>query len=326
MKVFIANFGRENYAWPDCLSRGTVATMNVVAAQPMWEAGDRESYIDFQLRGATARGVKPTRAVASRWFNLMTIINETEGDLWIHKDKDQIWWTISSDRPSAFETHVEPVGRKNEVVICHKPCQPWSKVSRIGNRLEWSTLHPKAKDFLSTESTLQKLSEEYADYAIALINGDDLTFWHGLPKWQRKAKNSKTTTAVIFNPRQKSVAIMARTATSTTYYANGQEVVRTVKNKDLLIPDLEFEPYINSLLDEQDGLCAISGLPLQFHGSEDDKAMLCSLDRIDSSKHYEYGNLQIVCQFLNMWKGARDNTEFCRLIDILQQGSPVAET
>lgn len=73
-------------------------------------------------------------------------------------------------------------------------------------------------------------------------------------------------------------------------------------------------------------LCAISGLSLRFHGAEDDKAMLCSRDRIDSSKHYEYDNLQVVCQFLNMWKGARDNAEFFRLIDILQQGSPVAQT
>jgi hypothetical protein len=27
MEVFIAKFGREDYAWPDCLARSTIATM-----------------------------------------------------------------------------------------------------------------------------------------------------------------------------------------------------------------------------------------------------------------------------------------------------------
>ena len=31
MRVFIYNFGRENYEWPICRHRGTVATMNDVA-------------------------------------------------------------------------------------------------------------------------------------------------------------------------------------------------------------------------------------------------------------------------------------------------------
>jgi hypothetical protein len=33
-KVYIANFGRENYEWLFCLEKSTVATMNAEAAQP----------------------------------------------------------------------------------------------------------------------------------------------------------------------------------------------------------------------------------------------------------------------------------------------------
>lgn len=95
MKVFIANFGRENYAWPDCLARNSVATMNHVDGQALWAAGDREGYIETRMRGKTARGISPTRPVASRWFNLMTIIHETEGDIWVHRERDQLWWTTS---------------------------------------------------------------------------------------------------------------------------------------------------------------------------------------------------------------------------------------
>jgi hypothetical protein len=43
-----------------------------------------------------------------------------------------------------------------------------------------------------------------------------------------------------------------------------------------------------------------------------------SLDRIVSSKHYEPGNLQLVCKFVNQWKGAMADEEFIRLIALLR--------
>ena len=102
MKVYIANFGRQNYEWPICRERGTVATMNAVDAQKFWEANDRDGYISTRMANdTTAAGKKPTKATASRWFNLMTIVAETAGDLWVHRDKDELWWTTSrSDAPS----------------------------------------------------------------------------------------------------------------------------------------------------------------------------------------------------------------------------------
>lgn len=38
----------------------------------------------------------------------------------------------------------------------------------------------------------------------------------------------------------------------------------------------------------------------------EDPEMLCSLDRIDSNGHYERGNLQIVCRFVNRWSDSVD--------------------
>jgi hypothetical protein len=49
-------------------------------------------------------------------------------------------------------------------------------------------------------------------------------------------------------------------------------------------------------------------------GDDADPELSCSLDRIDSSAHYERGNLQIVCKFANRWKGASDNDKFLTLI------------
>jgi hypothetical protein len=92
-----------------------------------------------------------------------------------------------------------------------------------------------------------------------------------------------------------------------------------MKNKDLFMTRAELEKHIAQLLDIQENRCALTGIPFQFHGSHSDKALRPSLDRIDSLGHYETGNLQVVCQFVNFWKGATSDAEFRRLLLLVQQ-------
>jgi hypothetical protein len=146
-------------------------------------------------------------------------------------------------------------------------------------------LHPRAQEFLFTEGTLQQLKPANADYALALIDGGDLSPWYDLREWQAKAIKRKHNPGITFNSRQKSIAYMAMVAKGTVAASNGQQVLRTIKNKELRIPANQLEPYLFALLETQEGLCAITGLQLQYHGEEDDKEMLCSLDRIDSDGH-----------------------------------------
>ncbi len=80
----------------------------------------------------------------------------------------------------------------------------------------------------------------------------------------------------------------------------------------------ELETHIKSLLDIQDNRCALTGIPFHFHGPNTDKKLRPSPDRIDSNGHYEMGNIQLVCQFINFWKGAEDNDEFKRLLAIVR--------
>ena len=321
MKVFIANFGRENYEWPSCLARGTVATMNDVAVQGLWEAGDRESYIQARMKGKTAAGIAPTRPVASRWFNLMTIIAQTDGDIWIHREKNQLWWTTSRSDPPTFEPKVEADRDMRNVIVCHKPCNPWTDENKMGNRLDWNGLHPRAREFLFTEGTLQQLGDDNAEYALALINGDNLSRWHSRSDWKAKEEGARGKRGVvtIFNAKQRAAARMAMTARDTVASANGQQVLRTMKNKELRFPsEFELEKYLIGWLELQEGLCAITGLSLQYDGEFHDAEMLCSLDRIDSDGHYEVGNLQIVCRFVNRWKGNGDDSGFRRLIQVVR--------
>lgn len=73
-----------------------------------------------------------------------------------------------------------------------------------------------------------------------------------------------------------------------------------------------------SALGLQGNHCALTGIPFQFHGADADKNLLPSLDRIDSDGHYEAGNLQVVCQFINFWKGSGDKEDFRRLLTLVR--------
>ena len=65
----------------------------------------------------------------------------------------------------------------------------------------------------------------------------------------------------------------------------------------------------------------MTGLKLQYRGEHDDLELLCSLDRVDSDRHYEAGNLQIVCRFVNRWKNNGADAEFRRLVKLVQNST-----
>jgi hypothetical protein len=128
----------------------------------------------------------------------------------------------------------------------------------------------------------------------------------------------------ILGGREKSIIAMRLSIETTVKNSNGQIVQRTVKNKETSMTPKELEALIESLLDIQENRCALTGIAFQFHGQGADKNLLPSVDRKDSNGHYEAENLQIVCQFINFWKGASDNEEFKRLL-IMVRGMEAME-
>ncbi len=338
MNVYIGNFGSGNWAWPECLRRSAIATMNDMRTHYLWESGDREGYIAESMRSLrTQKGVPPDRVLASRWFNLGNQLRDTQGDLWIHHQKDQasqkdyLWWTVSTAQPIELEEADDPdyLPAIVRTMVYFKPCLPWSNTDKKGRSLEWPGLHPKAKDFLSTEATFQMLSKDYALYAQALVDGEDLTAWNNLPIWRAKADRAGRGVVRSFTveeiaaqnaaERMRHTADrMIRTAKDTAMQS-GQEIIAITKDKQFRLgTDRQAVDYALDLMRLQEGRCALTGIRLLLDGDPGDDQLRYSLDRIDSSRHYERGNLQVVCRFVNRWKGAMDSEEFKRLLLLLR--------
>lgn len=322
-KIYIANFGISNALWPRCLTNSYVETFSHSSALPFVQNDDKIGFIVNAMKNEwTARGVRPNKGTACRWYNVSKIFESTSADIWIHRCDDDIWWTISLPQPysiSFHPSHAPEALSGEEVFHTSKPTMAWSCKDLSGRRLSWKGAHPKARHFLTTEATLQCLSEDYASYALAMILGADLSEWHNQPYWKKVLLESRKGEVTVSTAKQNAAYEMALTAWNTTRNSNGQSVEKTVKNKDFGFASvLELEAFVHQLLDIQEGICAISGLPLQYRESCEDSAMFCSLDRIDSNGHYERGNLQVVCRFINKWKSNTVDEEFRRLLRVVR--------
>jgi len=325
MNVYIANFGTGNWAWKDCLQRSTIAVMDDVRVHPYWQRGDREGYVAEAMRVLQSKsGTPPIRGVATRWFNVPTVMTQTAGDLWVHREKEQVWWTESLHQPATYEVMADPDprGAPNEIFVYHKLCKPWSSNTRKGGSLLWAAIHPKAREFLFTEGTCQQLAPDNAIYAQALIDGNDLSSWHSRSDWRAKEDRSGKGAVKVFNPIELSAARMADTAWQTVAQSGKMSIVTAKDKRGIFSTKRELEAYVVALIESQERLCALTGMTMLLDSFDGDSELRCSLDRIDSSGHYEAGNLQVVCKFANRWKGASENSGFKRLVEMIRASGP----
>ncbi len=307
--------------WPQCLESSTVSIFNESNADLFWQNDDREGYIRYSIANTlTLHNVPPTRMLASRWFNLPKIVTESSGDLWIHREHDDIWWTVTTDAEAVSTLAEAPSGvRKAErIVLYSKPCQLWSNQDQRGRRLNWNALHAKARTFLFAEGTLQQLSTDNAAYARTLIEGNSLSDWHEQPEWKATESKAGRGAVTVADARQKAILNMVISAQDTARNSNGQTVQRVLKNKEFRFPDRQTaERYVSDLMGANGDLCALTGVPLRYD-AEAPSDFRPSLDRKDSSGHYEPENLQVVCWFVNRWKNDGDDASFRSLIEVVR--------
>lgn len=121
----------------------------------------------------------------------------------------------------------------------------------------------------------------------------------------------------VLGARARAIVNMRLSIERTAAQANGQSVLRFLRNKDLLLDARSLEKLLERLMDVQENCCALTGIPFQFDGG--DPNLLPSPDRIDSQGHYDEGNIQVVCRFVNFWKGATPNDEFLRLLHFVRR-------
>ena len=323
-KVYIANFGHENYLWKDCREHDTLGMFQSEDLQPFWSDQDREGYVAHCIATRkTAAGKVMTATVAGRWFNLGTEFLATSGDVWSHHDEGALWWTIS--KPDEVTTSLEAAGpgrpAGDKVYVLRKPARPWSNANDRGAVLAWDGLHARAREFLFLEGTFHALVDDNAEFVLALIAGDDLGPWYSRPDWKAKEDKAGKGPVITFDGWKVSAVNLANIARATVAGSNGQQVLRTVKNKEIRFASIgELVQYIVDLIAEQKGRCALTGLAMQQFGRETDGELLCSLDRKNSDGHYERGNLQVVCRFANRWKSDGTDQEFRRLIALVRAG------
>ena len=320
-KVFIANFGFQNNIWESCLNGNNVATMNDVDTQQYWKNGDKEGFIQCCLNSKTATSGKPVgRSTASRWYNLMTIISGSSGDIWLHRAKDILWWTetLPDDPIINLEVDPDPNPGFPNFYVCRKPCKPWRSTDESGRPLLWNSIHPKAKYFLHTEATLQQLRGENPNYVLELLKGNGLSEWHDQGEWQEVLRDSSKGMVGLLSAKELSIDSMIINAEEAAR-DSGKERRTIAKEKKVTFGDRkEFKNFIHKKIKEQEGLCALTNIPLEFKGTHTDENYLCSLDRIDSNGHYEPNNLQLVCRFINFWKSDRNNEMFQRQIELIK--------
>ena len=234
-------------------------------------------------------------------------------------DKDRLRWGLTSGEPVSRRDQPNDWGQP--AIVFRRPMIDGWRGDSVGG-VPLSNLHPKARDLSINRATLNEVVTN-TDYFRALILDEDTATWERDPEWAAKASASdwkpKDRGRILLEVRRKlqtplvleiadffedEVKRMADTALQTAANANGQTVLRVVKEKHCPLSRAELEAEIHRLLKAADFRCALTGYV--FRAGNTNPHLRPSLDRIDSGKHYEYGNLQVVTRAANFYKSASD--------------------
>lgn len=280
-----------------------------------WSRGNRDAYLDLERKvakpGATEQVIKGN---ATTWFNASNKLAQSEGDIWISRREGYVWWGETTSEPVKYTPH-QHAKRNVPVVAIGKPVHEWSNETKNGKPLPWNGIHPKGQDMLFARRAIVPIKNDRAAYVRALISGDDLSHWHQQKEWE--AKLGHFTLLHDIDSDEQALLRMMASIQKTVSNSNGQIVQKTIKEKKLKnCTAEEMHIHLRQLMKTQNGVCKITGIKMHRYGQKDqDDDLLPSPDRIDSSGHYEIGNMQIVCRFINFWKLAQDNGRFQELLE-----------
>lgn len=187
---------------------------------------------------------------------------------------------------------------------------------KVRGRCDWDGY----SDFLAAIVAVQAaLQAKLPGDDVALIDAHSFCWMLAtMPVEETVSGNGTLARGVILGDREVSITMMRMSVQQTVKHSNGQIVERRLKDKELRLNPEALTNYIRELLDLQENRCALTGLPLRFGGRDPNNPYLPSLDRKDSDGHYELGNLQVVCKFVQFWKGSSPDEEFRELLQAVR--------
>jgi hypothetical protein len=272
-------------------------------------------------------GNAPDSAVAVWRRSVITFRSLPKRALIVHweGELDHLHWGLAAEGFSLAREEAGDWGQPG--LVFHRPLEGgWRKTSIGGVPL--SNMHPNARDVAVNMATLNRVQTDH-EYLRALILDGDTAQWESRPDWIAKARATKggwfpkDRAALLADRRHRLVTSMVRdvadyfeaevrrmaaTAVHTAAYANGQTVLKIIKNKDIGFSRAELEEEIAALLHKQGHRCALTGF--QFTESCSNPHLRPSLDRRDSSLGYVAGNLQVVTRAANFFKSASDEYDW----------------
>lgn len=147
--------------------------------------------------------------------------------------------------------------------------------------------------------------------------------------WSRPSEDGRIAHrggALITAAREKALRRMVSTILDTVKNSHGQSELRRVKEKKTDMTPSELEKHIAELM-EEGRTCALTGCRILYDGEQRtpfEKHFLVSADRIDSDLGYLRGNIQLVCQFANFFKGHRySDPIFLQLLESIRNVLPI---
>lgn len=129
----------------------------------------------------------------------------------------------------------------------------------------------------------------------------------------------KASGAKIHGGEDVAIRNMIDSIANTVKHSLGQKVEVTKKLKELGMSHEELDAHLRELMKTQEGRCALTGIKIDLRKEGFDRALRASPDRKDSNGHYALGNIQIVCTFVNGWKGSTPDEEFRRLLELVRR-------
>lgn len=192
----------------------------------------------------------------------------------------------------------------------------------LNRRCSWSNY----RSLIVTLDAIGKELSRQAKVPVRLI--DARSFIWVLGSWERPDEHgviSHQGGTLHTAGKEKALRRMVFTIKDTIRRSNGQLVNRRIKDKFTDMTDQELVHHIIELLDESRN-CKLTGCTMLYDGEERtpfQKNFLVSPDRINSDLGYVGGNIQLVCQFANFFKGGRySDAVFQQLLEHIRRAAP----